>query len=61
MIEGRFQSIEPQEVKSFRESQINKEKERRPLYGFGSHVPGNKHPGKYCGGHKYKNAKAEES
>lgn len=56
MIAGRYQSIDPKEVSKFREQQIQKEKERRPKYGMGTHVPGNKHPGQYRGGHKYKNA-----
>ena len=56
MIAGRFQSINPKEVNKFRAAQIEKEKARRPKYGLGTHVPGNKHPGKYRGGHKYKNA-----
>ena len=56
MIAGRFQSINPKEVNKFRAEQIEKEKSRRPKYGLGNHIPGNKHPGAYQGGHKYKNA-----
>ena len=56
MIAGRFLSIQPDHVSAFRAKQIEAERARRPKYGLGTHIPGNKHPGKYRGGHKYRNA-----
>lgn len=56
MIAGRYQSLEKNKRGALRTRQMDAEKARRPKYGMGTHVPGNKHPGQYRGGHKYKNA-----
>lgn len=57
MIHGRFQSIPNTEVSAFRAKQIDSEKERRILHGMGTHVPGNKKPGQYRGGHHFNSSK----
>lgn len=59
MISGRFQSIHAKEIPVFRAEQIKEEKARRPLYGMGTHVVGNKHPGKYRGGHHFNSTKSK--
>jgi len=59
MISGRYQSIEPKEIPAFRAKQIEAEQKRRPLYGMGKHVPGNKKPGQYRGGHKYSSGRMQ--
>lgn len=40
MIKGRFQSLKPTEIQAYRKKQIDQEKEKRPMYGLGTHVPG---------------------
>lgn len=59
MINGRFQSVPAKEIPAFRANQITEERLKRPMYGMGTHVPGNKHPGKYRGGHKCSKAGRE--
>lgn len=59
MISGRYQSILPKEIPAYREKQIETEQKRRPKYGIGTHVKGNKKPGQYRGGHHYSSGKME--
>ena len=42
MIAGRYLSMQKDRRAEYRSEQIRKERERRPLYGMGSHVPGKK-------------------
>lgn len=56
MINGRFQSLDKEERSKLRYEQKITQMAKSPNYGNGKHIEGNKHPGKFRGGHHFNKA-----